>query len=41
VKEIRLTVPSAVGIDGLDPDGHKKKVLNPTVVMPELIILTV
>ena len=26
---------------GEDPDGHKKYVLNPTVVTPELVILKV
>jgi len=41
VNEIKLIAPSAVGSEGVDPDGNKKYVLNPTVVIPELIILTV
>ena len=41
VNEIRLIAPSAVGNDGVFPDGNKKYVLNPTVELPELIILTV
>ena len=41
MNEIRLIDPDAVGNDGTDPDGNKKKVLNPTVEIPELTILTV
>jgi hypothetical protein len=41
VNEIKLIAPSAVGNDGVEPDGNKKNVLNPTVVIPEFIILTV
>ena len=41
VNEIRLIAPDAVGNDGAFPDGNKKNVLNPTVAVPELIILTV
>jgi hypothetical protein len=33
-------VPSVVGMIGDDPDGNRKYVLNPTVVIPELIILS-
>jgi hypothetical protein len=36
VNDIKLIVPSAVGIIGAAPDGNKKYVLNPTVVIPEL-----
>ena len=38
MKEIKLTAPSAVGIDGAAPDGNKKYVLNPTVAIPEFTI---
>ena len=38
---MRLIAPDAVGKDGEFPDGNKKYVLNPTVEIPELIILTV
>ena len=38
MKDIILIVPSVVGIIGDDPDGNRKYVLNPTVVIPELII---
>ena len=41
VNDNRLIVPSAVGILGVEPDGNKKYVLNPTVAIPELMILTV
>ena len=41
MNEIRLIAPSAVGILGSAPDGNKKNVLNPTVEIPELMILTV
>ena len=41
VNEIKLIAPLAVGSEGAEPDGNKKNVLNPTVVIPELIILTV
>jgi len=41
VNEIRLIDPDPVGNTGADPDGNKKYVLNPTVAVPELIILTV
>jgi hypothetical protein len=41
VNEIRLISPLPVGSTGVDPDGNKKNVLNPTVADPELIILTV
>jgi hypothetical protein len=41
VNEIKLIAPLAVGKLGVDPDGNKKNVLNPTVVIPELMILTV
>ncbi len=41
VNEIRLSAPSVVGKLGVDPDGHKKYVLNPTVETPELVILKV
>ena len=36
VNDIRLIVPSAVGIIGAAPDGNRKYVLNQTVVIPEL-----
>ena len=41
VNEIRLISPLPVGNDGVAPDGNKKYVLNPTVAVPELTILTV
>jgi hypothetical protein len=41
VNEIKLIDSSAVGKLGTDPDGNKKYVLNPTVAIPELMILTV
>ena len=41
VNDIKLFVPLAVGKLGVDPDGNKKYVLNPTVAIPELVILTV
>ena len=41
VKDIRLIAPSAVGNDGVAPDGNKKYVEKPTVAIPELTILTV
>ena len=40
MNDIILNVPSAVGIFGAAPDGNKKYVLNPTVVIPELMILS-
>ena len=36
VNDIKLIAPSDVGIIGAEPDGNKKYVLNPTVVIPEL-----
>ena len=41
MNEIKLIAPLAVGKLGVEPDGNKKNVLNPIVVIPELIILTV
>jgi len=41
VNEIKLIAPSAVGNDGVEPDGNKKYVLNPHCCNTELIILTV
>ena len=38
MNDIILNDPSAVGRLGVPPDGNKKYVLNPTVVIPELII---
>ena len=34
-------MPLVTGIFGAPPDGNKKYVLNPTVVIPEFTILTV
>ena len=41
MKEIKLIAPLAVGRLGVPPEGNKKYVLNPTVVIPELTILKV
>jgi hypothetical protein len=41
VNETKLIAPVEVGNAGDDPDGNKKNVLNPTVAIPELTILTV
>ena len=41
MNEIKLISPLPVGSDGVLPDGNKKNVLNPTVDIPELTILTV
>ena len=41
MNEIRLMSPVPVGNTGVEPDGNKKYVLNPTVAIPELTILTV
>jgi len=41
VNEIRLIAPSAVGSEGTEPDGNRKYVENPTVVVPLLTILRV
>ena len=41
MNEIKLIAPLAVGRFGVPPDGNKKYVLNPTVVIPVLTILKV